>query len=117
MSRSTLPPVNSLVTVGTCIKTDKGLLTAQFFFASSPGKDLGKDMFISRHVCQSAAAEDTKGGDGYFGGGATDELGRLLCLFFSFVVVNKVGDEWMEAMMCTWGRMVVQTLTGNPNLI
>jgi hypothetical protein len=114
MSRTTIPPDNFLATVGTCVKMDKGLLTAGFFFASSlVGKDLGKDMCFVRMACQAAAAEDAKGGDGYLRGGAADELGGLLCLFFSFVVVNKEGDELMEAMICSWSRMVVQACVGN----
>jgi hypothetical protein len=99
MSRTTIPPDKSLATVGMCVKTNKGLLTAGFFFASSLGKDLGKDMRFGRMACR--AAEDAKGGDGYLGGRAADELGGLLRLFFSFVVINKVGDELMEAMMCS----------------
>jgi hypothetical protein len=78
---------------------DKGLLAAGFFFASSLGKDLGKDMSLGRMACQ--AAEDAKGGDGYLGGRAVDELGGLLHLFFSFVDINNVGDELMEAMLCS----------------
>jgi hypothetical protein len=74
-------------------------LTARFFSASSLGKDLGKDVCFGRMVCQ--AAEDAKGGDGYLGGRAPDELGGLLHLFFSFFVINKVRDELMEAMMCS----------------
>jgi hypothetical protein len=116
MSRTTILPDNSLAMVGTCIKTDKGLLTAGFFFASSLGKDLRKDVCFGRIVCQAAAAEDAKGGDGYLGGEAADELGGLLHLFFSFVVVNKVGDELMEAMMACgvewWFRHVMAIADG-----
>ncbi len=56
MSRTTIPPDNSLAMVQSCVEMDKGLLTANFFFASS----LGKDMCIGRMACQ--AAEDAKGG-------------------------------------------------------